>query len=60
MAFKIQEFHFGFADMENKEKRKIYSVFHMICVAAILPAVIQTATDDSQCRAKCVKLQQLV
>lgn len=31
MAFKIQEFHFGFADMENREKRKIYSVSHDMC-----------------------------
>lgn len=32
LILKIQEFHFGFADMENKEeKRKIYCVSHDIC-----------------------------
>lgn len=31
LILKIQEFHFGFADMENKERK----VFHVISVATI-------------------------
>lgn len=47
MAFNslIQEFHFGIADMENKEererkkKRGKYTVFHMISVVSPSPGL---------------------
>lgn len=66
LILKIQEFHFGFADMKEKEEKTERKGKYTVCFTWYvsppspgLPAVILTVMDDSQCWAVCETVWQL-